>query len=213
MKTSTRLRLANAADFDAALVHPFVTGIGDGTLPRQFFTRWLTQDWLYLHGYVQALFTASQLADTDHARAFWHDLAIYTRDEELELHRQFAQRFDLSLEDLDATVPYASTTRYLTTLHRASATYPTLVATVTPCAVGYGEVGAHLATFPPSNEPDYLTWIDTYTGPEFQQTIQGFTDELDRVASTTADLSAIERAYTQATRCELAFWDGLWHGQ
>lgn len=215
MSFTTRLRLENAANFDAALAHPFVTGIGDGTLPREFFARWIAQDWLYLHGYVQALFTASQLAKTEHARTFWHELAIYTRDEELDLHRQLAARFELTLEQLDATTPYPSTTNYLKTLHQACAEYPTLVATVTPCAVGYGEVGAHLASLPPSPEPDYVTWIDTYTGPDFEQTIHGFVAELEQCAATTTDpatIQKIEQAYARATLCELAFWDGLWHG-
>ena len=136
MSFTTKLRLENAPSFDAALTHPFVTGIGDGTLPRQFFARWIAQDWLYLHGYVQALHTAAQLADTQQARHFWHELATYTRDQELDLHRSLAQRFDLTPTQLDATIPYAATTNYLNTLKQACTTYPTLVATVTPCAVG-----------------------------------------------------------------------------
>ncbi len=215
MSFTTKLRLENAPSFDAALTHPFVTGIGDGTLPRQFFARWIAQDWLYLHGYVQALHTAAQLADTQQARHFWHELATYTRDQELDLHRSLAQRFDLTPTQLDATIPYAATTNYLNTLKQACTTYPTLVATVTPCAVGYGEVGRHLAKFPPSPEPDYTTWIDTYTGPDFEQTIHGFVQELERCAANTHDptiIKKIETAYTRATLCELAFWNGLWHG-
>lgn len=207
-----RLRKKNARGFDAALTHPFVTGIGDGSLPREFFARWIAQDWLYLHGYVKALEEASHLADDEEARAFWAELARYTRDEELDLHRRLAARFDLTLDDLDSTVPYEATTNYLKTLREACNAYPTLVATLTPCAVGYGEVGAELASQGPSPEPDYAAWIQTYTGEDFQETIQGFVNELDRCASLTDDLRSIEKAYARAVLCELEFWNGLWQG-
>jgi thiaminase (transcriptional activator TenA) len=209
---ASRLREANASLFQASLDHPFVTGIGDGTLPREVFARWIVQDWLYLQGYLEALEAASRLAMDDTTRAFWRELARLTREVELDLHRGLARRFGLSIEALDEAAPFEATTDYLTTLEQACTSYPTLVATLTPCAVGYAEIARALDARGTCTEPDYAAWIATYTDPAFQDTVRGFAAELDRCGALYEALPDIEQAYTRAARCELAFWEGLWRG-
>ena len=213
MSLARRLRRENDALFEAALTHPFVSGIGDGSLPREVFGRWIVQDWLYLHGYVQALEAAGALAPDESARSFWCDLARLTRDEELDLHRRLARRFGLSIDTLDQATPFEATTRYLDTLEAARQHYPTLVATLTPCAVGYAEIARALDARGACTEPDYAAWIGTYTDPAFQDTVRIFEGELDRCGEDEEALPAIEEAYTEAARCELAFWEGLWRGR
>src|SRR3954452_10639126 len=41
--------------YAAILEHPFVTGLGDGTLPRDAFRHYIVQDAHYLRGYAKAL--------------------------------------------------------------------------------------------------------------------------------------------------------------
>src|SRR5436190_20867940 len=41
--------------YAAILAHPFVTGLGDGTLPRDAFRHYIVQDAHYLRGYARAL--------------------------------------------------------------------------------------------------------------------------------------------------------------
>ncbi|RVU40398.1 hypothetical protein EA187_20115 [Lujinxingia sediminis] len=212
MSLAHHLRRQNDALFEAARAHPFVRGIGDGSLPLETFKRWITQDWLYLQGYVVALDTASRLAPTASSRAFWGELARVTREEELELHRALATRFGLSFKTLDESAPFEATTSYLGTLNDAQSSYPALVATLTPCAVGYAEIARELAAQHARRPPEYDAWIQTYTDAAFQQTVQVFEAELDRCAAVEGDLGGIEAAYRDAARCELAFWEGLWRG-
>lgn len=213
MSLAARLRKDNAAAFDAALAHPFVRGIGDGSLPRHVFARWIAQDWLYLQGYLEALESASKLAQDQEASSLWHKLACLTRDVELDLHRGLAARFELSVEDLDASVPYEATTDYLRVLREAQGSYATLVAALTPCAVGYAEISRALASRAPCPEPDYAAWVATYTDDAFQETVVKFGDELNRCTAHATDLGPVEQAYARALRCEVAFWEGLWQGR
>lgn len=212
MSLARQLRRDNDGLFEAARSHPFVKGIGDGSLPREVFGRWIVQDWLYLEGYVKALEAASALAPDESARSFWGDLARLTVEEELDLHRGLAQRFGLSPERLHLASPYDATTRYLSTLSAASQHYPSLVATLTPCAVGYAEIARSLQAQGTCSEPDYVAWIETYIDPVFQETVGVFEDELDRCGEGEKTLVAIKKAYRSAARCELAFWEGLWRG-
>ena len=212
MSLSSRLRRENNTLFEAAQNHPFVCGIGDGSLPREVFGRWIAQDWLYLQGYVEALEAASRLAAEETSRGFWSELARITREVELELHRGLARRFGLSIEALDEAVPFEATVAYLEVLRAARESYPTLVATLTPCAVGYAEIARALNAQGGSRPKDYEAWIQTYMDPAFQETVQVFEAELDRCGAVEGGGLAIEGAYRDAARCELEFWEGLWRG-
>lgn len=212
---AAKLRRKNDPLFTAALSHPFVKGIGDGSLPRDVFARWIVQDWLYLQGYVEALKVASALAPNESSQAFWGELVRVTLEVELELHRGLASRFNLSINALDNARAYEATTDYLATFKAASQSYPTLVATLTPCAVGYAEIALVLDQKGTCSEPDYAAWIKTYTDPAFQETVVLFTTELDQCgesAKSEEALEAIEIAYTRAALSELLFWEGLLRG-
>ena len=41
--------------YAAILAHPFLTGLADGTLPRESFRHYIVQDAHYLRGYARAL--------------------------------------------------------------------------------------------------------------------------------------------------------------
>lgn len=197
---------------DAALNHPFVLGIGDGTLPRSLFSRWIVQDWLYLHGYVAALEKASLMTNDATIRSTWQDLKKATVEEELALHRRLATKFDLSMDILDQALPFEATKDYLDTLEAASSDYSALIATLTPCAVGYAEIAHKLKFQMASTDPDYAEWIATYLDPAFQKTVAIFETEIDRCAQSEQALRVIQFSYRKAAQCELAFWNGLWRG-
>ena len=210
MRFCERLRRDNDAVFSAARSHPFVRGIGDGSLPRTTFSRWIVQDWLYLQGYLGALESAAMHSPTPSAREFWSELKRLTLEEELSLHRRLAERFGLSIGDLDNAQPTTATEAYLHTLRVARTNYPTLVATLTPCAVSYADIGRELAAEGNCPEPDYADWITTYTDPAFTETIEVFERELDRCAERPEAVEPMEIAYGRAARHEVAFWDGLY---
>jgi len=209
---ASALREENDGLFQAALAHPFVAGIGDGSLPHATFRRWIIQDWLYLQGYIEALDRAARLAPEGDARRFWLELSRFTREEELALHRQLAQDFGLGSNEIDSASPYASTTHYLATLRAAAQRYPTLVASLAPCAVGYAEIARSLAHRGCCTAPHYAAWIDSYRAPAFQQTVQRIEAELDRCGEYAGAAPAVASAYARAARCELEFWEGLWRG-
>ena len=50
---STRLHDAATPVWEACLRHPFVTGIGDGTLDMEKFRYFMLQDYLYLFDYAR----------------------------------------------------------------------------------------------------------------------------------------------------------------
>lgn len=210
---AAQIKADNAALFDAALQHPFVQGIGNGSLPKALFTRWIIQDWLYLQAYLLTLRQAGHLAPNLSARRFWQHLARLTEEEELNLHRGLAAKFSLSQTDLDNATPYSATTEYVQTLQSANKNYTAIVATLTPCAVGYAMIARQLHTQDACTDPDYRAWINTYMDAAFQNAVAQFELEIDHCGQSKEERIVIRRAYTRAAECEVKFWQSLWLGQ
>ncbi|MBS3785979.1 MAG: hypothetical protein KGY57_04115 [Gammaproteobacteria bacterium] len=210
---AAQIKADNTALFDAALQHPFVQGIGNGSLPKAYFARWIVQDWLYLQAYLHTLQQACHLAPDPSARRFWQDLVRLTQEEELDLHRGLAAKFGLSQTDLDNAMPYSATTEYVNTLQSANGNYAGIVATLTPCAVGYADIAQHLQAQDTCTDPDYRAWIDTYTDAAFKNAVAQFEAEIDYCGQNEQDRAVIQHAYTTAAQCEVNFWQSLWLGQ
>ena len=67
LSVSERLRQAAASIWEECLRHPFVTGIGDGTLPVEKFQYFMLQDYLYLFDYAK-VFALGAMLDLGHGR-------------------------------------------------------------------------------------------------------------------------------------------------
>ena len=207
---AARLRASTAPLRAACRAHPFVGGIADGSLPAGVFARWVVQDWRYLLTYVEVLEQVAATAPTAATRAHWADLATFTRDEELALHRAYAARFDLTEADLDGALPAPATAAYTGFLReRAKRSYGHGVASLVPCGVGYVTLATELAAGPLPAEPRYADWIHTYADPAFAEAVAWMEAELNRALGDEAALAATYRAGAEH---ELAFWDQLWRG-
>ena len=70
---SAELRTAAGEIWDAQHRHPFVRGIGDGTLDLDRFRFWIRQDYLFLIEYSRLLaLAAARAPDLDSMRRFAH---------------------------------------------------------------------------------------------------------------------------------------------
>jgi len=97
----------------AQLEHPFVKGIGDGSLDERLFTNWVLQDYRYLKEFARIF--AWAVAKADHLESMgWYAAALnLTLNTEMDLHRQYAARFGISPEDLEAAPMWPTTRAYL----------------------------------------------------------------------------------------------------
>jgi thiaminase (transcriptional activator TenA) len=195
---------------NACMTHPFVMGVADGTLPPSVFSRWIIQDWKYLLTYMKVLERIADLAPTSEASDRWRDLARFTRDEELALHRGFAARFGISKQDLDEAIDAPSTTAYTNFLQeRSKKSYGHGLASLVPCGVGYVSIAGKLATGPLPEDSRYADWIRTYADPTFAEAVGWMEKELDMADGNDTELADI---YLQGAQHEYSFWQQLWNG-
>ncbi len=196
----------------AILSHPFITGVGDGSLSAENFKHYVMQDYVYLIDYARVLALASAKSPDLETMAWFAGLLDETLNTEMDLHRRFCAEFGITRQELDATKPAPTTVAYTSFLLKVAyqGTFPELVASLLPCQWGYWEIGAHLAALgEPEHAPLYSEWIRMYASPEFAALAQAMRSLADRVAEEPAggQIAAMEEAYLTSLRFELGFWD------
>ena len=196
----------------AILAHPFVTGVGDGTLPVEKFKYYVLQDYAYLVEYSRVLALASAMARRLDDMSWFAGLLDETLNVEMALHRSFCERFGISAADLEATVAAPSNLAYtsflLKTAHQGS--FGELVASLLPCQWGYWEIGNNLMQRGvPQNAPLYAQWIEMYASQEFADLADHIRVMADRIGAEVgpSELAAMTQAYETSVRLEHGFWD------
>ncbi len=196
---------AGSADLAAAArEHPFVTGIGDGTLPRERFAGYVGQDAFFLEAFARAYALGVAHSRDRATLAAFADLLAGVR-EELRLHGGYAARWGI---DLAAVEPVPATLAYTDFLLATAALGDVgeVCAAMTPCMRLYAHLGQALAA---TAAGPYREWVDTYADPGFEELAVTLEGLLDRLAAGTP---AVRRAYRRAMVLELGFFDAAWSG-
>ena len=209
---SDELRSFAAGIWEAQYAHPFVQGLGDGTLEIERFRHFVRQDYVFLIEYARLLALGCARAP----RAAWMrrfaELAGSTLGTEMEMHREFAVTWGITAEELEYERATATTRAYTDFLLRTAALgdFAELVSALLPCMWGYAELGRALV--PRAEGNPYGAWIQTYASPEFAAQAGWCRALTDEVASGLDDSGRARmlEAFLQSSRHELAFWDMAW---
>lgn len=192
---------------EAIQTHPFVMGLGDGSLGRREFAEYLAQDAVYLADYARALSALAAMAPSADEVAFWSSAARDAILVERSLHASHVE--------LDAVQPSASCRAYTSYLLTLTVTggYRVAAAGVLPCFWIYADVGRRLldAAGDLSAHP-YGDWIGLYADKAFDDQVdraKAIVDEAARHASPD-ELTAMHLAFETASRYEWMFWDAAW---
>lgn len=207
-----RLKVATASDWNAYVDHPFVRGLGDGTLPVGSFRHYLAQDYLFLiqfaRAYALAVFKGETLAEMRQAA-----LGVSAILDEMSLHVRLCEGWGLTAAELE-TVPEARATvaytRYVLDTGLRGDLLDLQVA-LAPCVVGYAEIGETLAARPGALDASnpYRDWIAEYAGEGYRDVARRSRAALDASAAVRLSEARFDRLvaiFRQATRLEADFW-------
>ncbi len=211
---SARFREAADPIWEAQHAHPFVRGIGDGSLDPDRFGFWLRQDYLYLIDYSR-LFAAGVLRAPDlAAMTAFAELLRGIMVTEMDLHRSYVAGFGITEADLEAETKAPTTQGYTDFLLRVATTgdYAELLGALLPCLWGYNEIGLRLAEGGMPGDERYRAWIEMYASEEFTQLATWGRELTDAAcdALPEASLKRVEDAFVTSSRYELAFWEMAW---
>lgn len=214
---STHLRDVANDIWEAQHEHPFVRGIGDGTLDTEKFGYWLRQDYLYLIDYAR-LFAAGVLRAPDlETMTTMAQLVHGILHLEMGLHRSYVAEFGITADDLERETKAPTCQGYTDFLLRTATTgdFAELLGALLPCIWGYAEVGDRLAERGMPDDERYARWIGMYTSEEFRELGAWCRDLVDRVAAGLPEdaRARMEEAFVTSSRYELAFWEMAWSGE
>ena len=211
MSFSAELRRVADPIWQAQHDHPFVRGIGGGTVDVEHFKRWLRQDYRFLVEYCRVFaLAAARSPDLTTLRKF-AELLQATAVSEMDLHRSYAAEFGITPDELEAEEMSPVTRGYTDFLVRTAAVgeFSELAAALLPCMWGYSEIGLRLAERGRPAEPRCAAWIDAYADPGFAELAAWCRDLVDGLAeeSGPGGRARMREAFLTSSRYELAFWD------
>ena len=215
MKTTQRLYEAAHPIWEQCYDHPFVQGIGDGSLDLEKFQWFLLQDYLYLFDYARVFaYGVVKARDPELMRTFSANVDAILGGE-MKVHRAYMARLGITEEQVFAVQPALSNlsyTHYM--LACAAAGGPAeIIAAILSCSWSYAEIGAHLAAIPGAAEhPFYGEWIRSYAGEDYQKTNDALVELMDQLAEgcTEAEYRRLEEIFVSCSRYELGFWEMAW---
>ena len=215
---STRLHDAAAPVWEACLRHPFVTGIGDGTLGMEKFRYFMLQDYLYLFDYARVFALGVVKArDPELMRVFAANVDAILGGE-MKIHRAYMKRLDITEEQVFSIKPALanlSYTNYMLSVAQTGGPVE-IVASILACSWSYAEIGQALAAIPGAAEhPFYGEWIRGYASEEYAATNQALIELMDSLAADAGEeqLAYLTDVFVNCSRYELGFWDMAWDVQ
>ena len=212
---SDHLRAAAAPIWEACLKHPFVTGIGDGTLAVEKFRYFMLQDYLYLFDYARVFALGVVKArDPELMRTFASNVDAILGGE-MKIHRAYMKRLGISEKQVFAVKPALdnlSYTNYMLSI-AGSGTPMEIVAAILACSWSYAEIGQALASVPGAAEHPFCgEWIQGYASEEYAATNQALIELMDSLAANATEdqIAYLTEIFVNCSRYELGFWDMSW---
>lgn len=219
MAFADELYKAAAPIWEAQLKHPFVQGLGDGTLPPEAFQRWLRQDYLFLIEYARLLAWAAARSDNLDSMRWFTSMLHLTVNTEMALHKQYAARYAIDARELEDETRWPTNQAYTDFLVRTAAAggLADAVAAILPCAWGYVYIAQRLARARKrSGATDgYGEWIEQYSSPEFVKAAEWLKQELNRLTHDASNEAKkrLTDVFLLSSRYEWLFWEMCWRGE
>jgi thiaminase (transcriptional activator TenA) len=192
---------------------PFNRELAAGSLARDRFQFYITQDALYLGQYARCLaLAAAKAPDAAGLGAFAH-YALGAVAVEQALHERYAGDFGLAPGALARAEPapdgLAYTSYLLATAHQEG--FDVLVAALLPCFWIYWDVGVAIKQTARPDNP-YRAWIETYADPAFGAAVEAVKAAADQAATgaSAATRTAMLKAFIRSSQYEWLFWDGAY---
>lgn len=216
MEKITKILLKESLDiWEKYLTHPFITGIGDGSLDREKFCYYTVQDYLYLLNYSKIFALGVCKAEDE---AMMRDFARYLQEilnSEMGIHFEYLKKYEINHWDL-AQTKKANLVNISYTNYMISKAYEggqkEVLCILAACALSYEFIARHLLANHPCNDDFYAPWVKAYASEEYSKINHWLSLNLDKY-SNNIDKKALDNLVNIFRNCSLYeydFWQASW---
>lgn len=197
--------------------HPFVKGIGDGSLDREKFKHYILQDYLYLIDYAKVFSIGSAKAEDLETMQFFSGYANQIFAYETDIHKGYIKSFEISREEIERVKMSLDNLSYVSYMLRVAYEHGVaeILAAVLSCAISYEFIAKKIVEENPQsvNHHFYGEWIKGYASDEYCRGNEKMTEMIEKL---TKDCSQEQRKrlvdiFVACSRYELEFWNMAWN--
>ncbi|WP_312635755.1 thiaminase II [Oscillibacter sp.] len=218
MKQNTTQRLLVAAkdiwtDYHA---HPFVQGIANGILDREKFKHYMVQDYLYLLDYARVFALGVAKARDRGSMALFAGYVAQILDGEMDIHRSYMERLDISLDKAEHTPMAQDNLSYVSYMLRVAYEEGPgeIAAAILSCALSYEVIAKEMVIKNPAcaEHPFYGEWVRGYASDDYADANEKLMELTEHLTSDYSEtrLRRLEEIFIACSRYEGAFWDMAW---
>lgn len=192
--------------------HPFVDGIGQGTLDVDKFKFYMIQDYIYLIDYAKIYALGIVKADTEEVMKGFATMVNGILNGEMSIHRSYMRRLGITQEEIretKASLANISYTNYMLSVSQRG-TLADLTVSLLSCMWSYLEIGRHLSKIPGAVDHEfYGEWIRGYISEDYIKLTNWVIDLVDELTKDIPkrDLEKLEEIFVNTSKYEYMFWD------
>lgn len=196
--------------------HPFVKGIGEGTLEVDKFKFYMIQDYIYLLDYAKVYALGVVKADTEEVMQGFSSMVNAILNGEMSIHRSYMKRLGITSEEIKASkasITNLSYTHYMLAVSH-NGTLKELAVSLLACMWSYMEIGKNLSKIPGSTEHEfYGEWVRGYISEGYKKDTYWIIDLVDELSKNMDNhqKERLKEIFINTSKYEYMFWDMVYN--
>jgi len=190
--------------------HKFLSDLVNNRLPDKNFKNYLIQDYVFLQQFLKILalsvYKSKSFDEINRSVNF-----IKGIDHEIKLHINYCKKWKITLRSLNNIKIKKANSAYTNHVLNVGKNGNNLdiFSSLSPCIIGYGEIGFKLTKIKNWKKSKYSSWIKMYSSKEYQQIAKDNIDYLDILfkKNRNKDINKLERNFKKSTILERNFWE------
>ena len=189
--------------------HKFLSDLVSNKLPDKNFKRYLIQDYIFLQQFLKILglsiYKSNSIEEINRSVNF-----IKGIDHEIKLHVTYCKKWKIPLRSLSNIKVERANSAYSNHVLSVGKNGNNLdiFSSLSPCIIGYGEIGFKLSKITNWKKSKYSSWIKMYSSKEYQQIAKDNIDYLDILfkSNKNKNLNKLKSNFKKSTILESNFW-------
>jgi thiaminase/transcriptional activator TenA len=192
--------------------HKFLSDLVNNKLPDKNFKKYLVQDYIFLQQFLKILalsvYKSNSFKEISRSVNF-----IKGIDHEIKLHINYCKKWKIHLNSLNNIKIEKANSAYTDHVLNIGKNGNNLdiFSCLSPCIIGYGEIGFKLSKIKNWKKSKYSSWIKMYSSKEYQKIAKDNINYLDILFKNNKNknLSKLKKNFKKSTILERNFWESF----